>query len=413
MRRNKLYAALLSVAIAFGLWLYVVSNVSQEDDATFYNIPVSMVGESVLTERNLMITGISSSTVTLHLSGTRSDLYQLNSSNITVQVNLSEIYEAGDRIALSYSISYPGDVSSDGIVVESRSPSYIYVDVDYRRTKEIPVEIQYTGTRSGDYLYDTENAELDYTTVTVIGPAEVADQIEYALIEVDLTDRTESISESFRYTLCDANGEPVDAEQITTNVEEIRLEMQIQRIQALTLAVDVIYGGGATVENTTVTIEPETIRVSGGEAVLEELGESYTLGSVNLVDLEKSSNELTYTITLPDGVTNQTGVSEATVSVSFTGLKTKEFTVDNFECINVPEGMEAEIISASLTVKVRGPSAEIEALTEEDITVVVDFSNAEVGTATYGVSVVFAADFANVGALRTASITATVQALED
>ena len=51
---------------------------------------------------------------------------------------------------------------------------------------------------------------LDYPTVTVVGPASVADQIEKAVIEVDLTERRESISESFRYTLCDAEGNPVD-----------------------------------------------------------------------------------------------------------------------------------------------------------------------------------------------------------
>ena len=35
MRRNKLYSALLSMVVAFGLWLYVTNNVSIEDDNTF------------------------------------------------------------------------------------------------------------------------------------------------------------------------------------------------------------------------------------------------------------------------------------------------------------------------------------------------------------------------------------------
>ena len=34
MKRNKLYSVLLSVAIAFGLWLYVVSYVSTDFDDT-------------------------------------------------------------------------------------------------------------------------------------------------------------------------------------------------------------------------------------------------------------------------------------------------------------------------------------------------------------------------------------------
>lgn len=413
MRRTKLYSLLLSIFVAFGLWLYVVTNVSQGDDKTFYNIPVVMEGESVLNERNLMITSVSTKSVSMHLSGTRSNLNKINSGNITVKVDLSSIREPGESIALSYTASYPGDVPSNAFVVESQNPSRIYVNVDYRRTKEIPVEIKWTGTRSESCLYDTENAMLDNSTVTIVGPAAVADQISRAVIEVDLTNRMESMSESFRYTLCDEEGNPVNAEQITTSVEEVRVDLQIQRIKVVTLTADLIYGGGATEQNTTVEIEPQTIRVSGSEAVLADVGDIYSVGTINLAELEKVSNTLTYTVTMPEGVTNQTGVSDVTVTVTFTGLKTKDFTIDNIQPINVPQGLDAEIINANLMVKVRGPASQIDKLTEEDITAVVDFSNAEIGTATYKATITFADGFANVGAMKTYSVSATVQAAED
>ena len=48
MARNKLYSMLLSLAVAFCLWLYVSNNVSIEDSNTFYNIPVVMEGEAIL-----------------------------------------------------------------------------------------------------------------------------------------------------------------------------------------------------------------------------------------------------------------------------------------------------------------------------------------------------------------------------
>ena len=102
MRKNKLGSLLLSLFIAFGLWEYVVSYISPQDDNTFYNVPVVMEGESVLREKNLMITSKSSETVSLHLSGTRNDLNKLNSGNINVRVDLSSIEEPGVH-ELSYS----------------------------------------------------------------------------------------------------------------------------------------------------------------------------------------------------------------------------------------------------------------------------------------------------------------------
>ena len=412
MAKNRLYSILLSVVVAFGLWLYVVNNVSEQADWTFYNIPVVREGESVLAEKNLMITDISVNTVSLHLSGTRDDLNKVNDKNTSVRIDLSKIDEPGEKIKLNYIPVYPTDVGSNAFGVEERNPDGIYVSVDYRRTFEIPVMVKWTGTRSEGYIYDTENSVLDYPMITITGPASVADQIHHAQVEVDLTGRSESISESFRYTLCNENGDPVDAKKITTNVEEVRLSTQIQRIKEVRLMADVIYGGGASSLNTTVEIEPRTIRVSGGEAVLADLGDTFTVCSLNLAEIT-SSTGLQYTISLPEGVTNQTGVSEVTVNIRFAGLKTREFVIDNFEMVNVPEGMAAEIINANLTIKVRGPEEEIVKLNERDITAVVDFSNAEVGTATYKATIQFSEKFPNVGALKTNSVSATVQLVEE
>lgn len=408
MKKNKVYSMILSVMVAFGLWLYVVNNVSSEMDATFNNIPVVREGESVLKERNLMVTSISHEFVSLNLFGARDNLNKVDSSNTSVKIDLSNIQEPGEKIPMTYVPSYPVDISAGALEVLEKHPTEIYVSVDYRRTFEVPVQVKWTGNRSEKYIYDTENCVLDNTTITITGPAEVADQIAQALIEVDLTNRTESISESFRYTLCDIDGNPVDAQRITTNVEQIRLDLQIQRIKEVDLVVDILYGGGATADNTVVKLEPEVIRVSGGEAVLAELGDSYTVCTINLSDIERSTKDLKYTISLPEGVTNQTGVSEVTVSVLFAGLKTREITVDNFQLINIPEGMVAEIINATLNIKVRGPEAELQALKEKDVTAVVDFTNAEPGTATYKASIVFGEKFHNLGALKTNSVSATV-----
>lgn len=412
MRKNKIGSIILSVAIAFGLWMYVVSNVSSETDITFEGIPVVREGETILTERNLMVTNMSANTVSINLAGSRDVLSRIDKSNTSVKIDMSKVTEPGEKIAMNYTPSFPADVSSNDVDIREKNPSVIYVDVDYRRSYDIPVQVKWTGTRSENYIYDTENYTIDNTVVTITGPATVADQIRYAQVEVDLTNRGESISESFSYTLCDGEGNPVDAKLITTNVEQIRLDAQIQRIQEIELVADVLYGGGATKDNTTVTLNPATIRVSGGDAVLAELGDTITVGTINLAEIEKSTKELKYTIALPEGVTNQTGVSEVTVSVIFSGLKTKEFVVENFQKINVPEGMEAEIINANLTVKVRGPEAELNQLEERDITAVVDFTNAEAGTATYKATITFGEKFPNLGVLKTNSVSATVQAAE-
>lgn len=408
MRRNKFYSILLSIAVAFGMWLYVVSYVTTDFDDTIYNIPVVMEGEAVLNEKNLMITSKSTSTISLHVTGKRSDISKLDNQNITVKVNLSNIQEPGEHIKITpNSISYPNGVAQNAVTVLSQSP--IYVDVEERRSKEVPVEILWDGTRSEGYLYDTENALLDYPAITVAGPASVADLIKKAIIEVDLTERTESISEDYRYTLVDAAGEPVDAEQITVNVEQVHMEAKIHRIKEIRLVAEVIFGGGTSAQTASVTVDPGVIRVSGSAAVLEELGDSLTLTTVDLGTIDKAV-DLPYPITLPEGVTNQTGITEADVSVRFSGLASKEFTIEDIQAVNIPAGMEADIINANLTVKIRGAAADIGRLEAEHVSATVDLTNAVEGTSTYKAAIVFGEGFEELGAMGTYSVSVTIRA---
>lgn len=407
MMKSKFTSIALSVIIAFGLWLYVVTNVSQEAEYTIYNIPIVMEGETLLNEKNLMITNISADNVDLTLSGSRSDLAKVNSSNIVLKGDLTKIYEPGEKIALSYTPIFPSDMASNALTIQNRNPANIFLTVEARRNKEVPVEIQWEGSTPEGFLSDRENRVLDYASVAVVGPASVADQIEKAVITVDLSEQKESISQDYRYTLCDADGNPVDAELITTNVETIHLDVKIQKVKEVKLAVDVTYGGGANENNTKVTVEPEMIRLSGGEGVLAELGDTIVLGKIDLGSIEKSQT-ITLPVTLPEGVTNLSNVTEAQVNIKFTGLMTKEFVVTNIEAENIPEGLAADIMEEKLTVTVRGSAGEMVKLTEADIFVRADFTDAVEGTSTFKAMVSFSDEYKMLGAVKSYSITANI-----
>ena len=407
--KNKISSIALSVLIAFGLWGYVITTVSPGYTDTFYNIPVVKEGSGVLEDRNLIITYQSSDNVDVTVSGNRTDVNKVDSSNITVKVDVSKIDEPGTMIPARCNVTFPGDVPNGALTTESISPDTIYFTVEERREKQVPVEVEWIGSTPEGFMSDRENRILDYGDITVSGPASVADLIEKAVVEVDLTEQRESISQSYRYTLCDAEGNPVDAQKITTNVEEVHLDVKIQRVKEVQLSVDVIYGGGADEDHTRVQLSTEVIRLSGGEAVMEELGDTIVLGKVHLAEITKSQS-LTFPINLPEGVTNLTGVTEVEANIMFQGLSTREFTIEKIKMINVPEGMEAELITEKLQIIVRGPTGEVVNLTEDDISVSVDLSGAEADTSTFKATVLFDSEFPSVGALGAYTVSVIVRA---
>ena len=402
--KNKILTALLSFAIALGLWLYVVTVVSPNSDKHYYNIPVTLQSEVVLQERGLMITTTELPTVSLHLEGNRTDLNKLNSSNITIAVDVSRIGEAGTH-NLIYTPSYPGDVPNNAISVLSRTPSTITLEVEERISKQVPVDILYSGTLSEDYMADKENRELDYENINIAGPKSVIDQIAMARIEVNLDDRAQSFSEQFRYTLCNEKGEPVDAQMVTTDVEIVTLTLRIVRVKEIDLVVNVLNGGGATAENSQITIEPATIRVSGSDTLLEGL-DSLELGTIDLGQMP-TDEVLTFPIKLPEGVANETGVLEATVDVRFPELATKTLKVKDFIVRNVPAGLNADVITKQLEIQIRGPKSIIDEITEANVTVAVDFANEQAGTVTVKAEITINVD--GVGAVGAYNITATLR----
>lgn len=405
--KSKIGYIALSVLIAFGLWLYVITSVSPGSEDTYDDVPVILSGETVLQERGLMITSVSSDTVTLKLSGNRSDLAQVNRGNITVKADLSKIYEPGSQLQLSTTVSFPGNLPSNAFVIESKNPGYLYVTVERRVTKEVPVEIQWIGSAPEGYLSDRENSTLDYTSVSVTGPESVTDRIEKAVIQADLTDQRESISQSFRYTLCDGEGNPVDAELITTNVEEVRLDVRIQKVKDITLVYNIVEGGGATRDNVSVTMSAETIRVCGSEVAIDAMEDQLVVGTINLAELTKSGT-MTFQVLLPEGITNLSAITEVEATVLLSGLTTRDYVLENIQSINIPEGMEAELITEKLTVTVRGPAELMSKLTAENITATVDFTGAEAGTTTFRTVITFGEGFAGVGVLRSDPVSAAI-----
>lgn len=402
--KSKFLTILMSAAIAFGMWLFVITVEQPESEKTYYDIPVVLQNEDILAERGLMIVS-ERPTVTLHLSSTRTNLNQLNESNINVIANVNSIVTAGTH-ELPYSVSYPGNVPAGSVARQSSRPDMVTLKVENKITKQVPVVPVYSGSVAEGLVADKGNVVLDNAFIEVSGPESVLEQITKAMIFVDLEGKTQTIVEECTYTLCNDAEEPVDSQWVTTNVEVVNLTLTIRQVKEVKLTVNVVAGGGATEATSTIRIEPETIRISGSEALLEGLDE-VNLGTIHLGEIPEDKT-VSMAITLPEGITNETGITEAIVDVRFPNLKTTTLSLARIEMINVPAGMEAELVTKILEVKFRGPASLIDSLMAESVTIVVDLEGAELGTDKYVAQMNVGNAFSGVGALGTYTVMVTL-----
>ena len=403
MTRNKLGALLIAIVIAVGLWMYVITYVSTDHEQTFYNVPVALEGGTILADRQLMLLSEDEYEVNIKVHGSRQDVSKINSGNIQLVADLSSIYEPGEH-NLTYTIIYPGEVPT-GAVSAEKNPDRVRIIVARKKTKEIPVKVIYEGDVPADYIKDTSAMELDHSYVEITGPEDVVDQIDHAAVTVQCAGRTESIYESYRYALQDRDNKPVDAEYITTSVSEVKVYLPVSMVKKIPLVLTLVDGGGATAATTNLVIEPAEISISGSEAVLNALPE-LNLGTIELDQLTQDTTR-EYEISLPEGVRNVSNLTTARVTITFPKLATREFTITEFEPLNLPEGMAWEPLTKQLTITVRGLKSDIQRLNTADIRVQVDLTGVE-NTAAVEPTIRFPENLSSLGEVGSYSISVQV-----
>ena len=250
------------------------------------------------------------------------------------------------------------------------------------------------------YIYMSERLTVDPATLTVSGKEEDVSQVASALVHLDLTDASSTISRSFDYELLDAEGNVLDIEGIQVSENQVQVEAPIYLVKTLDLTVKFRESPGSTLDDIKWKLERNTIEVAGEAASLENK-EDILLGEIDLAAL-LSDTEMVLDIALPAGAVNLSGFTTTTLTITFSdSLATKSLAVTNISAIGLSEGQSFDRLTNSVEVVLRGPADIIEEVTEEDVRIVVDLTE-YTSNGTYSVpGIVLVDGFDNVGAVGT------------
>ena len=380
-RRNSFYLV-ISILVALGIWVYV--DITQDITASkeISNIPVEFQGEdTTLAERGLMLLPDSETTIDLKLEGAKSILAQLDTAKLRVQADLSAVTETGIQ-TVPCRVIYPEYKFSSRLTATTPTNSFnITIDVGelYSREVEIHCDIQGTvaeGYIAGEPQFTPEKLELR-------GPQEEVDAVSYAKVSLNIENATETVDQALPYVLYNEAGEPISGGDIHAVQDEIRVVLPVDVVKELPLEIDFQEFPGLSKNNVSYRIEPASIVVSGEASLLNDV-DRLVLDSFDLSQL--GENEVYhYVIQLPEGCTNLSGVTRATLTISFIDLIQDTRTATEFQAENVPEGKSVTILTDELTVRIQGTAADVAAVHDRDITVRADLQEVSAASGTYTV----------------------------
>lgn len=377
---SKIFNIILSILIALGLWAYVTASVTDVGESTVRNIPVTVVGEEALNAKGLMIDPNTKLTVSARVSGNRSLLVSMASNPseyFSATINVAEITEPG-TYDLNCTITPEfTSLTSTGVRVMDQEGKTIQVTVTRLMSKTVEVRGVFKGTVDEDNNYRANPVEVTPGTIKVQGPETLVNQVEYAQVTITGDNLTKTYTGELGFQLMTADGEVVDDDDLTTNVNTVSVVMPVVKTMEVPLSVEYVYGGGITEDNferyVTVDIQPATIQVSGDEADVSYLeGKTITVGKIDLSQVVQEEQVFVFPIELSTELSNDSGITQATVTVTIKGLETKTVETSNIDIINTPDGFTANAVTQSLQVKVRGPADALETVDGYQVRVVVD-----------------------------------------
>lgn len=375
LRDAKWIYILLSLLIAIVLWFYVRNEVNPLQTQWFNNVPITFVGLEGLNERGLMISEGADQTIALSLSAKFDDIKKLTkagANNLSVSVNISAVTEPGTlSISVqSCKVNFPNTVNTNNIQILDQRPDTIELTISKQATRAVEVR----GVFKGSIIEGFQMGEFNITpsTITLSGSEEQVNMVNYAQVTLSEINLSSTFTGAMPFTLIGYDGKPVDMDGISTDLDSVQVTLPVVKLKEVKLTVGLIPGGGATADDTEVTIEPATITVSGSEQALEGLTE-LSLGSIDLSGVYDGTS-LNLPIHPDEALTNVSGITEATVTIRFHGLETRTIEVTNISPINAPDGYTAVAVTQSRQIQIRGTVEAVEAVDPSQIRIVADLS---------------------------------------
>ena len=416
MNKRKAFYILLAILVSAAVWVFVdeIGNNGGPFlvDVKITGIPVEYTSEDTLTDRGLMLLKDGTSqTIDLTFQGARRLVTQLDRSKVRVTVDLANVSRAGMQNVGGTNISFTDrkfKLNSNVTILE-RSFYNASVNISELNSNIVDVRCELVGNVAEGY--SAGEIKLSQDTLEIRGLPEDIDPVSYAKVTFDIgKNAVETVSRELSIQFYDCYNRLIKNDDIYPLTDSIQATLPVYVTKELKLVMDFLEAPGARVSNLDYTISPSTITVSGDAGKLKNV-DSIVLGEFDILKLlDEGASTNTYPIIIPDGCQNLSGVTRATMQIKFKDIASAEVVATQMEYAALPEGKEAEVLTAELMVSVFGTTEEVAAVTSENLIVTANLTDYASASGTYTVpATVSVKDAGDIGVLGKYQVQVTIR----
>ncbi len=364
MLRNNKVNMVLSLLIAFALWVYVLGVDNPPRDVPFRSIPIIVLNQTALAEDGLVLSSISQEELDVTVTMPRSEVGNVVKKDLRATVDLASLSAGEHQVEVKVANPDPNQFTL------APSIKYVTVVIEERISEDKPVRVVLSGPTDDDN--EPYIMQVDKSEVQVTGARSLVESIAEVRASLDVA-RVETQLRAFNCELTPVNANGVAVEDVRISPSSVSVSAVLLQKKTVPLEVPINDDGVVGQANRTVSV-PQTITVKGADVDLQRIRTIWT-EPINLAEVyEDTTIELTPI--LPNRVELADNSLTLEAKVKVTGLVKREFTYGKEAVIieGLTEDLMATVSDAKLKLTVIAQEEEDETLQEGAFYFIADVS---------------------------------------
>jgi len=361
---------LLAFTLAFTVWIYATNQADPLlEDEFSSQIPIQYINLA----DGLILSGNPPSDCTVILKAPQSVWENLNQNDFSIIVDLSG-YDTG-----TYQINLANpQVDIKPALVTELNPAQIDLEIETLLEKTFPIEIQLIGEPA--IGYEAEEPTSDPENATIAGPASLISSVSSIQAALDITGERQDVEQTVRLLPLDENGTILDEIIVDPTNTTVSAPIQQGERYRLVAVIPIITGQPAFgFRITKIDVAPEQVIIfSSDPAVFENIPGYVETVPIDIEDAQEAV-EIRASLDLPEK-TALVGDQNILVQVSIEAIENSMTLTSPIEIQGLADGLYAAASPSSVTVFLTGPLTTLEQLTPDDIRVVIDLFDMDIGT---------------------------------
>lgn len=373
---SNLVLKIISLIAAFLFWLVIINLTDPITSMTFYDIPVQILNENVITSANQVYEIEDGDKVDVTVKGKRSFVERLTEGDFTATADLSQLSKVN-----AVSIDVKLNKTSKSNVELDCGNAVLKVKLEKRVTRKFKVEVQYQGELSENYVLGEMVARPNIVEVSC-GESKFK-QIDHVGVMVILNGESEDFENEYSPILYDKEGEALDSANVTFSNNRIRVSTEVLATKLVPVHVETEGTPAAGYRLVQTDYKPEKIRVSGSAEALDK--EISIRIPINIAGAKKNvEKEIALSEYLPSDLTIVDDVDTVSVrcEIEKNGRRTFAVTATDIAVRNLPPNytMEFEDTYTIFPVTLLGEEEKLTDISLPDLGAYVDLSGLGAGT---------------------------------